>query len=42
MTLAIFTIEIALLLIYAGIKGKSVTQLLLGNSTDQPNQSVAQ
>lgn len=42
MTLALFVIEIALLLIYAGVKGKSVSKLLVGNDEKAPeNPSVA-
>lgn len=37
----LLVLEIGALLVYAGIKGKSVRALLLGdNSTTTPNQSV--
>lgn len=42
MTLALLVIELGLLLIYAGVKGKSLGGLLFGNALDAPsNPSVA-
>lgn len=41
MTVALAAILAGALLVYAGVKGKSVTALLLGNSqVDQGNQSL--
>jgi hypothetical protein len=42
MTLALLVVYVALLLIYAGVKGKSVQKLLVGdNSAASSNPSVA-
>ena len=43
MTLALVLLEVGALLIYAGVKGKSVRSLALGdNTTTTQNQSVTQ
>ncbi len=43
MTLELILVEVGALLIYAGVKGKSVQKLALGdNQTTATNQSVTQ
>lgn len=43
MTLALILVEVGALLIYAGVKGKSVSELAVGNDqTQAQNQSVTQ